>query len=326
MYWISRREFVGVSAAAMAVFGSRIARGTGDKVKVACVHASPIENAWNSVIHSALTNAAKDGTIDYVFSEGVTATDYSRALREFADQGAKLIVGESYAVENEARQVAVAYPETSFLMGSSGRPAGSNFGVFAGYTDQAAYLAGLGGAHLSRTGIFAAVGGYPIPEVNRFINAFRSGVLAARPDAKFLVGFIGSWFDPAKAKESALAQIDAGADVVLGERIGAVDAANERGKLAVGSIADFRPRFPRTVYANVLWNFRPALDAAIADTLAGRRTGRDYAEYSAMSHSGNDCLFSAALVPADTIKMVDDKRAAIKSGAFLVPLNTKEPT
>ena len=83
------------------------------------MHASPIENAWNSVLHSALNGAAKDGVIDYVYSEGVTATDYPRAMREYADQGCKLIVGESYAVETEARQVAAAYPKTNFLMGSS---------------------------------------------------------------------------------------------------------------------------------------------------------------------------------------------------------------
>jgi basic membrane protein A len=301
---ISRREFVGVSAAAIATLGARAANAA-DKIKVACVHASPIENAWNSVLHSALTNADKEGKIQYVFSEGVAATDYPRAMREFADQGAKLIVGESYAVETEARQVAVAYPKTAFLMGSSGKPAGNNFGTFAGNTDQSAYLAGLAGAHLSKTGIFGAVGGYPIPEVNRFINAFRSGVVELRPDAKFLVGFIGTWFDPAKAKESGLAQIDAGADLLLGERIGTVDAANERGKLAVGSITDFRPKFPKTVYGDVLWYFRPTLDAAIGDTIAGNPTGRDYAEYSSMSHGGNDCLFTEALVPADVLKMID---------------------
>jgi basic membrane protein A len=322
---LSRRQFVGTSVAVTAILGSRFAFGT-EKIKVACVHASPIENAWNSVLHSALTGAAKDGVIDYVFSEGVAATDYPRAMREYADQGCKLIVGESYAVETEARQVAVAYPKTNFLMGSSGKPAGGNFGVFAGNTDQSAYLAGLAGAKLSKTGIFGSVGGYPIPEVNSFINAFRVGVREVRPDAKFLVGFLGTWFDPAKAKETGLAQIDAGADLLLGERIGTVDAAADRGKLAVGSITDFRPKYPKTVYADVLWIFRPTLDAAIADTLAGKPTGRDYAEYSLMAHGGNDCVFTEALVTPEILKMVADKKDAIKSGAFKVPLDRSEPT
>ena len=118
---ITRRGFVEASTAVLSVLATR-AGFAAEKLKVACVHASPIENAWNSVLHSALIGAAKDGVIDYVFSEGVAATDYPRAMREYADQGAKLIVGEFYAVETEARQVAVAYPKTAFLMGSSGKP------------------------------------------------------------------------------------------------------------------------------------------------------------------------------------------------------------
>ncbi len=83
-------------------------------------------------------------------------------------------------------------------------------------------------AGLSKTGTFGSVGGYPIPEVNLLINAFRMGVKEVRPDAKFLNGFIGTWFDPPKAKEAAIAQIDAGADVLFGERIGTADAAKDK--------------------------------------------------------------------------------------------------
>ena len=88
--------------------------------KVAGIHASPVENAWNSVLHAAMVAANEEGAIEYTFSEGVSGTDYPRAMREFAEAGNVLIVGESYAVERAARQVAGDYPDTSFLMGSSG--------------------------------------------------------------------------------------------------------------------------------------------------------------------------------------------------------------
>ena len=48
------------------------------------------------------------------------------------------------------------------------------------------------------------VGGYAIPEVNRLMNAFMAGALEVNPDAKFLVTFINSWYDPPKAKEVGL--------------------------------------------------------------------------------------------------------------------------
>jgi basic membrane protein A len=43
-------------------------------------------------------------------------------MREYAEGGAQLIWGESYAVEREAREVAADYADTAFLMGSSGGP------------------------------------------------------------------------------------------------------------------------------------------------------------------------------------------------------------
>ena len=89
---------------------------------------------------------------------------------------------------------------------------------------------------ITKTGVIGMVGGYPIPEVNRLMHAFKAGVLETRPDARFLVNFIGSWYDPPKAKEAAFAQIDAGADVLYAERYGVTDAAKERGVLAIGNV------------------------------------------------------------------------------------------
>lgn len=321
----TRRRFLATTAALGALpLGARPARAA-DKIKVAGVHASPVENAWNSRVHEALKSAAADGLIDYVFSEGVAATDYARAMREYADQGARLVWGESYAVESEARQVAADYPDTAFLMGSSGGPAGDNFGVFGTRNHEAAYLAGMLAGKMSKTGTFGSVGGYPIPEVNLLINAFRMGVKEVRPDAKFLNGFIGTWFDPPKAKEAALAQIDAGADILFGERIGTADAAKERGVLSIGSLIDYTPRYPGTVFANAIWNFRPTVDAIVKDIAEGKPTGRDYTEYSFMKYGGNELIFVKDMVPADALPAMEAKQAAIRSGAFEVPIDADQP-
>ena len=187
--------------------------------------------------------------------------------------------------------VAKDYPETGFLMGSSGGPDGNNFSVFGTWNHEAAYLTGILAGFLTKTNVLGAVGGHPIPEVNRLIHAFRDGVRETKPDAKFLVGFIGTWFDPPKAKESGLAQIDAGADILFGERIGTADAAAERNILAVGSLIDYSERYPGTVFANAMWNFRPIVEAAAADVGANNIVARDYSEFSFMKHGGNDIIF-----------------------------------
>ena len=321
----NRRHVLLGAAATLALPAYLTAARAGAPIKVAGVHASPVENAWNSRIHAALQAAATAGTIEYVFSESVAATDYARAMREYADGGNQLIWGESYAVETEARQVAADYPDTAFLMGSSGAAVAPNFGVFGTRNHEAAYLAGMLAGKMSKSNTFGSVGGYPIPEVNLLINAFRMGVKEVNPDAKFLNGFIGTWFDPAKAKEAAAAQIDAGADILFGERIGTADAAAERGVKAIGSLIDYTPRYPGTVFANAVWNYGPTIDAIVADITAAKPVGRDYTEYSFMKYGGNELVYTAADVPADAIPAMEAKQAAIKDGSFAVPIDESEP-
>ncbi|MGH6762066.1 MAG: BMP family protein [Phyllobacterium sp.] len=295
-----------------------------DKIKVAGIHASPVENAWNSRLHAALQEAAKEGVIEYVFSEGVAASDYPRAMREYAEQGVKLIVGESYAVEREARQVAKDYPQTAFVMGSSGKPQGDNFGVFGTWNYEAAYLTGMLAGAMSKTGTFGAVGAVPIPEVNMLINGFQDGVKETRPDAKFLVSFIGTFFDPPKAREAGLAQIDAGADILFGERIGTADAAKERGIKAIGSLIDYTERYPDTVFANAMWFFRPILNAAIVDAKAGNPVGKDYTPFSRMKEGGSDIVYVKGSAPAEAEAKMEARRAEIKAGTFDVPMDFEE--
>jgi len=321
----NRRTLLAGAAASLALPAYLRGARAAAPVKVAAIHASPVENAWNSRIQAAMQAAAADGLIEYKFSEGVSATDYPRAMREYAEGGAQLIWGESYAVENEARAVAADYPKTAFLMGSSGGPAGDNFGVFGTRNHEGAYLAGMLAGKMSKTNTFGSVGGYPIPEVNLLINAFRMGVKEVNPEAKFLNGFIGAWFDPAKAKEAAVAQIDGGADILFGERIGTADGAAERGVKAIGSLIDYTPRYPGTVFANAIWNYRPTIEAIVADVVAGKPVGRDYTEYSFMKYGGNELIYVAGEVPADAVPAMEEKKAAIATGTFEVPIDANEP-
>jgi len=297
-----------------------------DVIKVAGIHASPVENAWNSRLHKALTEAAADGSIEYVFSEGISGSDYARAMREYAEQGIQLIVGESYAVEREARQVAADYPGVAFLMGSSGEPAADNFGTFGTWNHDGAYLAGMLAGEMTESNVIGTVGAIPIPEINLLINAFAAGIEAVNPEAEHLVSFIGTFFDPPKAREAGLAQIDAGADILFGERIGTADAAKERDILAVGSLIDYTERYPDTVFANAMWYFRPILDAAVADVRSGNSVAKVYTSFGLMVEGGSDIVYSENVPPAAAVEAMEARRAEIKAGSFVVPVDMEDPS
>lgn len=330
---ITRRNamlLTGGMATASAFAGLIGQSRAAEKIRTAAIYTVPVEQQWVSRIHKAATVAQDRGDIEYTFSEKVTNTDYERVMREYCEAGYQLIVGEAFAVEDAARSVAKDYPDRAFLIGSSFKPdaAAPNFAVFDNYIQDASYLTGIVAGAMTQKKNIGMVGGYPIPEVNRLMNAFMAGVRESSPETKFQVSFIGSWFDPPKAKETAFAQIDAGADVMYAERFGVSDAAKERGVLAVGNVIDTQADYPDTVVISALWHFEPTLDAAIAAVQAGNFKADDYGVYSFMKAGG--CSISPlgtfeGKVPADVMAKVAEKEKAIKDGSFTVTIDDSEP-
>ncbi len=298
------------------------------KLKVAAIYTVPVEQQWVSRIHLALNAAVARGDIEYKFSENVANTDYERVMREYAEQGNGLIVGEAFAVESAARKVAKDYPKTAFLLGSSGKPAAPNFAVFDNYIQEPAYLTGMIAGAMSKTGKIGMVGGYPIPEVNRLMNAFMDGARETNPKVQFMVSFINSWFDPPKAKEASFAMLDKGADVLYAERFGVSDAARERKALAIGNVINTQSTYPETVVASALWNMAPTIDRAIEAVKAGKFVQEDYGQYSMMKFKGSELAPLGTFegkVPKEVMDKVAARQKAILDGSFVVKVNDSQP-
>ncbi|APX23083.1 MAG: BMP family ABC transporter substrate-binding protein [Rhodobacteraceae bacterium] len=302
-----------------------------EPLSVAGIYTVPVEQQWVSRIHKAAEAAKADGQITYTFSENTANTDYPRVMREYAESGVKLIVGEIFGVEQEAREVVLDYPDTAFLLGSSFMPdpAYPNLSVFDNYIQDASYLSGIIAGAMTETGNIGMVGGFPIPEVNRLMHAFMAGVKEMKPDATFQVSFIGSWFDPPKAKETAFAMIENGADLLYAERFGVSDAAQEKGILAIGNVIDTQGDYPDTVVASAIWHFEPTLQAALDQIAAGSFEADNYGVYSFMKYGG--CSLAPlgtfeGKVPQEALDLVATREAQIKSGEFVVEIDDTEPT
>jgi basic membrane lipoprotein Med (substrate-binding protein (PBP1-ABC) superfamily) len=326
---LPRRAALAAAAAVTAVLASWSPAALAQaKLKVAAIYTVPVEQQWVSRIDKALKAAVARGEIEYVFSENVANADYERVMRQYAEKGHTLIVGESFAVEAAARKVAKDYPKVAFLMGSSGKPQEPNFGVFDNFIQEPAYLTGLIAGGMSKTHKIGMVGGYPIPEVNRLMNAFMAGARETNPKVEFMVTFINSWFDPPKAKEAAFAMIDKGADVMYAERFGVSDAAKERKVLAIGNVINTQDKYPETVVASALWNMEPTIDLAIKAVKDGKFKAEDYGKYSMMKFKGSE-LSPLGTFEGKVPKAIMDKVAArqkeILDGKFAVKVDDGQP-
>lgn len=313
--------------AAMVAGSTLLAAGAAaaESVKVAAIYTLPVEQQWISRIHLALNAAAERGDIEYVFSENVANTDYERVMREYAEQGQQLIVGEVFGLERAARKVATDYPETAFLMGSSFGPVAPNFSVFDNWIHEPSYLSGMVAGAATESNLIGMVGGYAIPEVNRLMHAFMDGAREVNPDVKFMVNFIDSWYDPPKAKESAFAMMDAGADVMYAERFGVSDAAVERGVKAIGNVIDTSGDYPGTIMASALWHMEATIDKAVSNVAGGTFEASDYGQYSFMAYGGGSLVMDESLVAEETVASVKEREAEILGGLFRVNVNDARP-
>jgi basic membrane protein A and related proteins len=293
--------------------------------------ATTIEEPWDGVIHAALNKAQEDSKIEYTYTDDIGYSgDMERILREVAEKNKPdVIFGDAFGNEEAVRRVAADYPEIAFVFGSGGGPVEPNFSVFDNWIHEPAYLSGMLAGGLSKSNVIGVVGGLPVPEVNRIVNAFIAGAKEANPEVDVKTTFINSWFDPAAAKEAALAQIDAGADVLFAERFGVIEAASEKGLYAFGNMSDQSALAPAVVVSGPVWNMTPTVDYVLTQVKGGTYTSQDLKDFSMFAKGGatlaplNTKVTNG--VPQELIDKVTAKEDAIKSGTFRVDINEAQP-
>jgi basic membrane protein A and related proteins len=300
------------------------------KMVVFGAFATPIEEPWDGVIHASLNKLKDAGKIDYTYTENIgTSSDMERVLTQVADQKKPDIVfGDAFGSEEAVRRVAAKYPKIAFVFGSGNGPSDPNMSVFDNWIHEPAYLCGMLAGGMTKSNKIGIVAAMPIPEVDRLINAFIAGAKEVNPNAKVMVSFINSFFDPAAAKEAALAQIDGGVDVLYSERDGVIEAAKEKGLFVFGNMSDQNSAAPDLVVTGPVWNMDPTVNYVISQVAAGTYTAQDLKDFSMMSKGGASLAPFHSVeskIPADLLKKVQDKEAAIKSGAFRVDINEAQP-
>lgn len=292
--------------------------------------ATPIEEPWDGVIHAAMQKAAADGLVVYEYVDDIGyAGDMERVLREVAEEKKPdAIFGDAFGNEEAVRRVAKDYPEIAFAFGSGFGPADPNMAVFDNWIHEPAYLCGLIAGGVTESGMIGVVGGHPVPEVNRIVNAFIQGVKETNPDATILVTFINSWFDPAAAKEAALSQVDAGADVLFAERFGVIEAAVENGLFSFGNMSDQNELGPESVLSSPVWNMTPTVEYVVSQVVGGTFTSQDLKDFSMMGKGGSSLAPYHGLenqIPGDVLDLVKQRQQEILDGLFRVDIDEATP-
>jgi len=296
---------------------------------VFAAYATELAEPWNQVIHAALQDAEKMGRITYAWQDKLASAEaMTSALNSALVRRPDVVVADGVESLDAIKAVAAANPGIAFLVGTSQPPVAPNVSVFDSNLSEPAYLCGIAAGRLTKSGVVGVVAGKSDLQVHRGINAYIQGVKDANPAAKVKVTFTGSWYDPPRAKQAALDQIAAGADLIWAEREGAIAGAREKGVLAFGNLVDQTVEGPDTVLTGPVWSMAPLVDHVAKLSSAGMVRAENYIDFSSLARGGavlapwhgwNDKL------PADVLELVRERQNAIKTGALVIAPSGDRP-
>lgn len=331
---LARRDFLrygalsigGISAAAvLAGCGSGSGSGgTGGGLKVGLLlPGAKNDKSFNQVAYEGLKQAVATVGASMDYSENVADADARQALRDYGSRNYDVVIAHSFSYQDPTSDVAADFPKTKFMIGT-GTKHTDNIGTYQNPDYQGAYLAGILAAGASKSGTLGWVGTLPTPNLLANYHAFAAGAKSYNPSAKVLHALIGSYYDPAKTKEAALAQIQLGADVIEEQSVGVIDAAIAQKVLAIGTIVDENSLGPKNVLTSVTWVLAPVYTAILKTVKDGSWTNRDWSYGVAAGSIALAPLHGLdGKVKADAMALERKMLEQIKSRKFTVPRNVQ---
>ncbi len=232
----------------------------GELKKVGLIVPGPIgDRGWNAAGYQALMKAAKKHGFQASHQENVSLPKAEAALRQYAEEGYDLVFAHMFVYSKAAARVAKVFPKTKFLVIHGNVKNSTNLVSYHTVTQDGGFMAGALAALVSKTGKIGALGGRPIPPIANAIAGYVGGAKTVRPGIKVVVDYTGDFNNATLAREKALAMISQGVDVLIQEvppaGVAALQAAQEKGVLAIGFILDQHAIAPKAVISSVKIDF-----------------------------------------------------------------------
>ena len=293
--------------------------------RVALLTPGPItDQAWNGGAYQGLLRIRDSLGAQISHIQTKSPAEFEENFRQYGAQGYDLVFGHGFEFQDAASRVSADYPKTVFIT-TSGNAVRANVAPMVFGFEEQCYLAGILAANLSKTGVIGAIGGTELPPVRSGFLAFEAGVRAAKPNAKVLTSYVGSWDDASTAKEQAIAQIRRGVDVIFQNAdaagLGIFQAAREaKGVYVFGSNADQNGVAPDVIIASVVIDLPHAfllVARTVKDGTFKAKVLRLGEEQKVVELVLNPKLL--AVIPPAALTAIDSARAGIAAGRIHPP-------
>ena len=293
-----------------------------EPLKIAFAYVGPVGDGGWTFAHDNGRKALEKEFGDKIVSSFVEnvpeSADAERVIRDMATQGNKLIFGTTFGYIEPMLKVAPDFKDVKFEH-ATGYKQADNVRTYDSRTYEGAYMAGVIAGKMTKSNTLGVVASIPIPEVIRNINAFTLGAQSSNPKVKTKVVWVNGWFDPPKETEAATSLINGGADVLFQntDSPAVLKTAEAKGKRAFGWDSDMTAYGPKAHLGSAIINWAPYYIKATKEALDGSWKGGS-ATWWGVKEGAIDIVSIAEDVPAETKAKVDEVRAGLKDGTFMI--------
>jgi basic membrane protein A len=309
--------------------GAAATPAPAEKFRVAVVMPSAINDlAFSQSMYDALMRVQKDmggpDKFEVVYSENMfVVDDAAAAIRDYATKGYDLVIAHGSQYGSSLQEIAPDFPKTSFAWGTTADTFGQpNIFAYQAASEEGGYVNGVLASTLSKSGVIGVVGPIETGDAKLYVDGFKAGALANKPDAQVNVNYIGSFSDVALAAEAATTHISAGADVLTGTAqmvVGAIGKAKEANALWFGTQSNQTSLAPSIVVASQVYHWEGIVKEMIDSIKAGTLGGKTFT--ANIANGGEVIEFNPDYkLPADAQALADQTIAGIKDGSIKIEL------
>ena len=268
--------------------------------------------------------------LEIKYLESKQDADYVQNIDTFADEGMDLIVGVGFKLQSAITEAAKNYPEQQFALIDAvcegEQPENVTSLLFE--DNASAYLTGLIAGRMTETNKVGFIGGMESPVISKFDYGFRAGVKAANPNCELTVRYLNSFSDSALAKSVANQMHKDGVDVIYtaagAAGTGAIEAAKENNKMAIGVDVDQSPLAPDNIISSTMKNVNVSIVNLVGEILEDNYQGGQVIVNTLASGGVGLSDTTKDHVSKDILDYVNEQAGKIKSGEIVVPENEKQ--
>jgi basic membrane protein A len=289
------------------------------------------DQSFNQSAWEGLQRFSADTGSDVSYIESKDESGYAPNIETFVDQGSDLIYGVGFMLGDFFAQAGKDNPDQQFAIvdyayAPEDVPNNNVTGiVFA--TEECSFLVGYIAGKMSKTGKVGHINGIASGTMETFAVGYYAGVLTANPDAQIMGQYSESFSDPAAGKNIANQYYADGADIIFSAAgatgNGAIEAAKEQGKWAIGVDMDQNHIAPDNVLTSALKRVDNAIYDISTQMLDGSFVGGTTRHYD-LKNEGVDYATTGDHIPAEILAEVEQIKADIIAGKLEVPATAAE--